>query len=180
MGGTPGDYERNLEAPSCHCRPPGRGVFLSSHNKIITHTFGLGRKKLGSKKCKFVFSFWWRKCEKNAKTPDGMHVFAVQDFISQSCQKDGANAKKRGLDRCLMTAYSRLTLHLMSSMCHYTKYTAHKDTKRQVCAVIQHTRQTKIPNHNDEHCGIAKTAAYLIKQTDRAVLHEREIGAGRM
>ena len=133
-----------------------------------------------TKKCKFVFSFWWRKCEKNAKTPDGMHVFAVQDFISQSCQKDGANAKKRGLDRCLMTAYSRLTLHLMSSMCRYTKYTAHKGTKRQVCAVIQHTRQSKIPNHNDEHCGIAKTAAYLIKQTDRAVLHEREIGAGRM
>jgi hypothetical protein len=88
--------------------------------------------------------------------------------------------EKRGLDRCLMTAYSRLTLHLMSSMCHYTKYTAHKDTNRQVCAVIQHTRQTKIPNHNDEHCGIAKTAAYLIKQNDRAVLHEREIGAGRM
>jgi hypothetical protein len=39
---------------------------------------------------------------------------------------------------------------------------------------------TKIPNHNDEHCGIAKTAAYLIKQNDRAVLHEREIGARRM
>ena len=127
--------------------------------------------------CLFILMAQMRE---NAKTPDGMHVFAVQDFISQSCQKDGANAKKRGLDRCLMTAYSRLTLHLMSNMCHYTKNTAHKDTKRQVCAVIQHTRQTKIPNHNDEHCGIAKTAAYLIKQNDRAVLHEREIGAGRM
>ncbi len=52
---------------------------------------------------------------------------------------------KRGVDRCLMTAYSRLTLHLMSSMCRYATYTAHKDTNRQACAVIQHTRHTKIP-----------------------------------
>ena len=73
-----------------------------------------------------------------------------------------------------------LTLHLMSSMCRYTTYTAHKDTNRQACAVIQHTRHTKIPNQNDEHRGNAKTAAYLVKQNDRALLHEREIGAGRM
>ena len=54
--------------------------------------------------------------------------------------------EKRGVDRCLMTAYSMLTLHLMSSMCRYTTYTAHKNTTRQACAVIQHTRHTKIPN----------------------------------
>ena len=88
--------------------------------------------------------------------------------------------EKRGVDRCLMTAYSMLTLHLMSSMCRYTTYTAHKDTTRQACAVVQHTRHTKIPNQKDEHRGIAKTAAYLVKQNDRSLLHEREIGAGRM
>ena len=67
-----------------------------------------------------------------------------------------------------------------SSMCRYTTYTAHKDTNRQACAGIQHTRHTKIPNQNDEHRGNAKTAAYFVKQNDRSLLDEREIGAGRM